>query len=234
MLCPNCSKENPDDSVYCTFCGQHLFPERANAPVVPPSAPPETQAGAAGPLWSAPGSSPEFPAPSVASTPSAAVAVSLPAAYSYAPPVRPVAAAAAQRYAGFWRRFLAFLIDYILISLFQSVLMQFGVLPAVQVGTIPAPEQSVRILAVAFVVWGAYFILFEASPWQATLGKRALDLIVTNMDGSRPSFAKTAGRNLGRLLSLVILGMGCVMAAFTEKKQAMHDLLAGCLVMRRS
>ncbi|HXI44099.1 MAG TPA: RDD family protein, partial [Bryobacteraceae bacterium] len=73
----------------------------------------------------------------------------------------------------------------------------------------------------------------ESSHYQATLGKKALGIIVTDMNGNRISFARANGRFFGKWVSGMIMNIGYLMAAFTEKKQALHDLLAGCLVVMK-
>ncbi|MGB6469852.1 MAG: RDD family protein, partial [Candidatus Acidiferrales bacterium] len=69
--------------------------------------------------------------------------------------------------------------------------------------------------------------------WQGTLGKRALGLLVTDLEGRRVSFGRASGRYFGKIVSALILMIGFIMAGFTEKKQALHDMLAGCLVLRK-
>src|SRR5260370_40301805 len=86
------------------------------------------------------------------------------------------------------------------------------------------------------VVPWLYRALIECSEWQATLGKKALDLVVTDMAGQRGSFGRGTGRHFAKIIANLAsfgIGLGYVMAAFTEKKQALHDMLAGCLVLRR-
>lgn len=136
------------------------------------------------------------------------------------------------RYAGFWRRFFAFVLDFfIVISALYAVFEKAGIFPAPpatpEFGSFPV---SARIMLLLYLV---YCVVMEASPLQATLGKRALELAVTDKDGDRPSIARAIGRNLGKVLSEIILFIGFIMAGFTAKKQALHDMLAGCLVIRR-
>jgi len=76
-----------------------------------------------------------------------------------------------------------------------------------------------------------YFAILE-STFQATLGKRALGLKVTGIDGEPISFGRASLRYFGKILSAAILSIGFLMAAFTKKKQALHDILASCLVIR--
>ena len=74
----------------------------------------------------------------------------------------------------------------------------------------------------------------ESSPKQATLGKMALSIVVTDLEGKRISFGKATGRYWGKIISGLILCIGYFMAGFTEKKQAFHDMMAGCLVVAKS
>jgi uncharacterized RDD family membrane protein YckC len=73
----------------------------------------------------------------------------------------------------------------------------------------------------------------ESSKNQGTLGKMALGLRVTDMDGRRISFGRATGRYFAKWLSTITLLIGYIMAAFTPKKQAMHDMIAGTLVLAR-
>jgi uncharacterized RDD family membrane protein YckC len=77
-----------------------------------------------------------------------------------------------------------------------------------------------------------YHTLFEASIWMATPGKRILRLYVTDLNGQRLTWGRAFLRNITRQIS-GFLFIGYVMAGFTEKKQALHDLIAGCLVVRK-
>jgi len=88
---------------------------------------------------------------------------------------------------------------------------------------------------VSLVFTWLYHALMESSEWQATVGKKALGLVVTDMAGQRVSFARSTGRHFGKIITnMVPLFIGYIMAGFTEKKQALHDMLAGCLVLRRN
>jgi uncharacterized RDD family membrane protein YckC len=78
-----------------------------------------------------------------------------------------------------------------------------------------------------------YYASMESSTWQATLGKKILGLKVTDLAGNRITFARASGRFFGKILSGMILGIGFLMAGFTARKQALHDILAGCLVLRQ-
>ena len=79
-----------------------------------------------------------------------------------------------------------------------------------------------------------YFALLESSSMQGTLGKKALGMIVTDLSGNRIGFGRATGRYFGKILSAIILGIGFIMVAFTERKQGLHDLLANTLVYKAS
>jgi uncharacterized RDD family membrane protein YckC len=73
----------------------------------------------------------------------------------------------------------------------------------------------------------------ESGSMQGTLGKKLLGIKVTDMEGGRIGFGRATGRYFGKILSGMIFMVGFLMAAFTEKKQALHDMLAGTLVVKR-
>jgi uncharacterized RDD family membrane protein YckC len=88
---------------------------------------------------------------------------------------------------------------------------------------------------VSLILTWLYHALMESSDWQATLGKKVLGLVVTDMAGHRVSFGRSTGRHFGKLITnLIPAFLGYVMAGFTEKRQALHDMMSGCLVLRRS
>jgi uncharacterized RDD family membrane protein YckC len=87
--------------------------------------------------------------------------------------------------------------------------------------------------AIVFVAVGLYYSVMESSPWQATLGKRALGLQVTDLQGRRISFGRATGRYFAKIVSGLTLSIGYLMAGFTRRKQALHDIIAECLVVRR-
>lgn len=131
-------------------------------------------------------------------------------------------------YAGFWRRFLAYLIDATFL---------FGVEALIALGVLMvAPDNLQAILNIAPVsaaVGWVYFILLESSPARATLGKMALNLYVADLHGDPISFRRAVARNLLKAVSWLLLGLGFVAVAFSHKKQALHDLGAGTLVLRK-
>jgi uncharacterized RDD family membrane protein YckC len=165
-------------------------------------------------------------------------------------PVVPVVvagpAAAAQirtAYAGFWLRFVAWFIDVLILSavgLIVLVPLAFTLFHGMSfmrpmdwpMGSPMGPRFF--WLGPLNLVWvWLYYALFESSTWQGTPGKRVLGLFVTDMQGRPISFARASARFFGKILSWLILMIGYIMAGFTAKKQALHDILADCLVLRR-
>jgi uncharacterized RDD family membrane protein YckC len=145
-------------------------------------------------------------------------------------------------YAGFWLRLVAFTIDLFIVGIGVGIIIIGPLLKNI------APGASLRelwafytsgtrqALAVNLLVQMAnwlYFASFESSLWQATPGKRALGIFVTDLAGNRITFARASGRYFGKLLSEFIFFFGFIMAGFTQRKQALHDQIAGCLVLRR-
>lgn len=79
-----------------------------------------------------------------------------------------------------------------------------------------------------------YWIILEASIWQASLGKKIMGLQVVNLDGSRLTIFQSAARNLLKILSIFTMFIGFMMAGWTHKKQALHDMIPGLLVIKSS
>ncbi|MGC1597749.1 MAG: RDD family protein, partial [Candidatus Acidiferrales bacterium] len=80
-----------------------------------------------------------------------------------------------------------------------------------------------------------YYAWMESSQYQGTLGKMALGLTVTDLQGRRVTFARASGRFFAKIITgLIPLAIGYIMAGFTEKKQALHDMIASCLVLRKT
>ena len=73
----------------------------------------------------------------------------------------------------------------------------------------------------------------ESSVKRATLGKMALGIAVTDVDGRRITFMRATGRHFAKMISGLILLIGYLMAAWTKKKQGLHDILAGTLVVNK-
>ena len=160
-------------------------------------------------------------------------------------------------YAGVWLRFVASLIDQLVLGIpvggiFVFCFLVFGGAAWLQAHSIVFgdPQQSPELIISMFskmfgyialfslmlimIDW-IYYALMESSTWQATLGKKALNLRVTDMQGNRLSFGHATGRFFAKVLDRFIpFAIGFIMAGFTEKKQALHDMIAATLVIRNN
>ena len=146
----------------------------------------------------------------------------------------PVAAGevATVTYAGFWKRFAAAIIDGIIMSMAGLFVgATFGIVYGVVLRT--AAGAGVFGNVIGILMQWAYFALMESSANQATVGKMALGIRVTDLAGNRLTFGRATARHFGKIISGLTLGIGYLMVAFTPSKQALHDIMAGCLVVNR-
>lgn len=132
-------------------------------------------------------------------------------------------------YGGFWIRVLASIIDGIIIGLVSLLLI---LLSAQGITEYVADEDLSWVDGVTTILGIAYYTGFHGSAMQATPGKRALGLIVTDYNGQRISYLRAFGRYWANLLSAMILFIGYIMVAFTERKQGLHDIICSTLVVR--
>jgi uncharacterized RDD family membrane protein YckC len=145
-------------------------------------------------------------------------------------------------YAGFWRRFVAVVLDGLILTFVTSPIQwfirppMFGWLNSDNVSF----DQVMAALGalMGWFVLGAtcnwlYFSLFESSKLQGTLGKAALNIRVTDSEGKRISFGRATGRYFAKLLSGALFLIGYLIQPFTKRRQALHDLIAATLVVRR-
>jgi len=205
MYCSRCGAAIIEGAAYCSACGQPTYGAARTAAGSPVSAGP-----AAPPLGVA------YPSP----------------------------------YAGFWLRLVAWLIDAVIVGAGLFVILGFlavfaGLGAALghlhERGGVAAGfalrfvSVILPLVAISLVGGWLYYALMESSSWQATLGKRALGLQVTDLAGHRVSFGRASGRHFAKIISGQFTFMiGYIMAGFTEKKQALHDMIAGCLVIRKA
>lgn len=167
-----------------------------------------------------------------------------------------LAVASAEQYAGFWLRAPAAIIDLIILAIplalavsYLSVAMGswrafLSLHPGQSPAEIVAAFGHTYLFAILFffIVTGwLYFALFESSSWQGTLGKKFIGLSVADLQGNRVTFARASGRFFaGRFLAHVpFIGslysaVDCICAGLTSRKQALHDMLSGCLVLRKN
>jgi len=137
-------------------------------------------------------------------------------------------------YAGFGKRFAAVFIDGIITMIGGVVIgVIFGIIMVV--GGTDDPDVIEGLANILGIVLGwLYYSVMESSPTQGTLGKMALGIKVTDLEGKRVGFGKATGRHFGKIVSVLLLGIGFIMAAFTRKKQALHDMMANTLVVNRN
>ncbi|NHN89340.1 RDD family protein [Acetobacter conturbans] len=159
-------------------------------------------------------------------------------------------------YAGFWIRAAAAILDFTLLSV-TSVLVGLFTLPTIRLeqwqgdtpsyqvafrstdfmagGTIPWPHIDVPDHGSYLLIFQlVYFIVLEASPLRATLGKLVLGLRVSDMQGNSISLVRSLVRTLVKIfISFPVAGIGVLMVAFTPRKQGLHDMVARTLVLRR-
>lgn len=228
MFCSKCGANVAEGAAFCASCGM---------PVVGYSVGQAPTGGAA--------------PPAQGSAPAAGTAGSYaPAAGSYAPGY--AGARPTVTYAGFWLRFVAAIIDCLvrLVFLVPLWLLVIGsTFPTLmEMGRERNPFEVMPILLPRLLLFGLiwlvakwlYFALLESSTWQATLGKKALGLSVTDLQGNRLTFGHATGRFFaGRgvwvfpYIGWLYYIISCICAGFTEKKQAIHDMIASCLVLRK-
>lgn len=141
-------------------------------------------------------------------------------------------------YAGFWKRLCAVIIDTIILSVVNGIVMVVagGAVGASLAFAGKDVTSSVVLITIVSYLFSftsnwLYFTLMEASAKQATVGKMALGIVVTDEHGGRISFGKANVRYWSKIISSIILFVGYIMAAFTDKKQALHDIIAGTLVV---
>jgi uncharacterized RDD family membrane protein YckC len=207
FFCNKCGVANEASAQFCSRCGAMLNPAAASATV-----------------------------------PSAGMAAPVPV-LGYGAPTGYAIPQAGVRYGGFWIRVVAAIVDFFIIHFAVHVVAaMFGVgglafhpglrglghpavLPFFLVG-------SGVVAAITLCSSWLYEALMESSCYQATLGKMIFGMKVTDLYGNRISFARATGRHFAKILSGMILCIGFIMVGFTERKQGLHDMIAGTLVRR--
>ena len=215
MYCSKCGTNVAAEAAFCTSCGNPM--SRTTTALSPAGLQPAA---------SSPASVSPYLSPS-----------GLPASSSFS-------------YAGFWIRFLAYFID----SLILSTVTIFLLIPLIFLTGSAAklegfsqnhgePDPAVvgalvllfvLFIGIAIVLQWLYHAYLESGEKQGTWGKQILGLYVTDLLGNRISFGRASGRFFAKIVSgMIPLAIGYIMAAFTERKQALHDMIASCLVLRR-
>lgn len=135
--------------------------------------------------------------------------------------------------ASFDRRLGAFIIDLIVSNIAGFIVgLVFGFM-LVSGGDISGESLESICTLLGIAAGWLYYALQESSAKQATLGKLACGLIVTDMQGQRINFGQATGRHFGKIISGLILCIGFLMCTWTKRKQCLHDIMSGCLVLRK-
>jgi uncharacterized RDD family membrane protein YckC len=154
-------------------------------------------------------------------------------------------------YAGLGRRLIAFVVDFILLLMFDVVAaFVLGLTRGIQnlyfYLVQHAPVSALTPEGTSTALWGSiiasygillivipwiYFAGFESSRSQATPGKLLMRIVVTDLEGNKPSFARVTLRHFAKIISTLVIFLGFLMIGLTEKRQGLHDKIAGCLVL---
>lgn len=140
-------------------------------------------------------------------------------------------------YAGFFRRAAALFIDLVLLGLIGLVvgfLMGMTEIMTTRGANAETMAEGLSGNAIGLAISLLYFASCESSRHQASPGKRMLGLVVTDLEGRRIGFGRAALRWAGRILSGLILCIGYFLMNVTKRRQTLHDLLSGCLVLHHS
>ena len=146
-------------------------------------------------------------------------------------------------YIGFWKRFGAYLIDYLILSAGTVVFLIVWVVIAGQLDE-KLSEMSINEDTKSNIIGGVgvvlllsiswlYYAIFESSKFRATIGKMAIGVIVVDRNSERISFARASLRYWCKIISIIPLFFGYIMAGFTPKKQALHDMISNTYVVSK-
>jgi uncharacterized RDD family membrane protein YckC len=130
-------------------------------------------------------------------------------------------------YGTFWERLGAVIIDSLILSIPNYFINTYFTFAA------PIHSGTFQFNLLSTAVMWLYFALQESGPNQATIGKRALGLKVINSNGGRITFGQATGRHFGKWVSFVILFIGFLMVLWDDKRQALHDKMAGTYIVKR-
>jgi uncharacterized RDD family membrane protein YckC len=154
-------------------------------------------------------------------------------------------------YAGLGRRLIAFVVDFILILMFDVVAafvlgltrgiqnLYFYLVQHAPVSSLTPEGTSAALYGSIIASYGillivipwVYFAGFESSRSQATPGKLLMRIVVTDLEGNKPTFARVTLRHFAKIISTLVIFLGFLMIGLTRKRQGLHDKIAGCLVL---
>lgn len=149
-----------------------------------------------------------------------------------------------RNYAGFGLRLVAYIIDTVVVSIALSIIivpLSLGLGLFSNSKNMDDPTVTFAILSAigGICLLGTigvclYFALMESGKNQASLGKMAMGIVVTDINGHPVTFWRALGRTLGKILSGMTLYIGYIMILFTDKQQGLHDMIANCLVLKKT
>ena len=145
-------------------------------------------------------------------------------------------------YGGFWKRLAAYILDWIILTIMSIIIL---IVFSFSFRTLLGSEAfehgneaallgiTLGVDLITFAIAWLYYAGMESSSKQATFGKLALGIKVTRLNGERISFSRASARFFSKILSVLLFFIGFIMIAFTEKKQALHDMISGVVVVNK-
>jgi uncharacterized RDD family membrane protein YckC len=154
-------------------------------------------------------------------------------------------------YAGLGRRIIAFIVDIILLLLLEIIVaavlglfrglqnLYFFAFQHASVDSLTTEGTTAALFGSIIAAYGMtiiivpwlYYAGFESSRSQATPGKLLVRIVVTDLRGHKPTFARVTLRHFAKFISTLIIFIGFLMIGLTKKRQGLHDKIAGCLVL---
>ncbi|MCC6651167.1 MAG: RDD family protein [Candidatus Eisenbacteria bacterium] len=208
MDCQRCGQAAAEGARFCASCGALLDLPPASAPAEPAGYP-------------APESAPAEAAPAAAEQAFA------PAGFMPAP-----AAAPRPEYAGFWRRLTGMLVDGLLLFFPEAILRVLLGLPVLSYEDQWGDSRVLLAEGTTFLMAVLYCSLLECSGAQGSLGQQLLGIRVTDVQGRRIGFGRAVGRQFGKILSILLCCCGYAFQLWNHKRQTLHDMMSGCVVVR--
>lgn len=145
------------------------------------------------------------------------------------------------QYAEYLPRVGAALLDGVFIGLMGCIpALGIGiVIGAMSAGGDADAQQAAGVFAnccsqiISQVISAVYYVVLESSQKQGTWGKQIVGIKVVDMQGNRLTFGRALGRYFARFITALTCGIGFLMPLWTEKKQTLHDMIAGCLAVKK-
>jgi len=145
------------------------------------------------------------------------------------------------QYAGFWIRYLAVIVDSMVLGILAVIVLAIGlVLFPIDLGNMGRSQADfLQLVKLEGLVWlsillfGAVYETLMIGRYAATLGKMACSLRVVKSDGGPLSYGRSLGRHFAKHLSSFLFGIGYIMAGLDDEKRALHDRICDTRVIRK-